>query len=270
MGRSISVTSCHLSGVRVTGELTYIPAYINAAGKRVNAKCIIPVAANSHKGTHKDKNGQTVDGRTDFFDVVAWGKLADIMARSCPKGKALDLLCKPGSYRGKVFNADGSLRTDAAGTAIEVTRVSFTVIDSPAYGEDSKEQIAREIAEGVRPQYWDQKGHPDFDLWTSILKARQAAVWDGRSNKFGFARVVLPKGQLDFSQPGQQAAPTQQYTQPVQQPQQSMPSMVQHAVNTQAPVVTPANAFGRVNQAQPVTPAPTAPAASSMPGGRIF
>ena len=54
-GRSIGLAVAMFAGVRVTGPLTYIPAHINAQGKRINAKCTIPVAKNSHKGTRPDE-----------------------------------------------------------------------------------------------------------------------------------------------------------------------------------------------------------------------
>lgn len=232
-GRSIGLASVHFSGVRVTGPLTYIPSYTKADGKVVPAKCIIPVCKNSHKGTTVKPDGTVEKGRRDYFKLTAWAKLADIMARSCPIGKALDALCEPRSYMGKLHNADGSFRTDAAGTPIDVQKISFNMIVAPVFGEESQNQIDKEIKDGKRPANWDVKGHPDYEMWTNILKARQAYSWDGVSDTFLYARVKRPtNGTVLVGQPQQQVA----------QPQAAMPSMVQHAVQTQvapAPAAVP-------------------------------
>lgn len=266
-GRSIGLAVAMFAGVRVTSQLTYIPAHINAAGKRINAKCTIPVAKNSHKGTRQDGTS----GRTDYFSVTCWGKLADIMARSCPPGKALDLVCEPRSYMGKLFNSDGSLRLDSAGQPIEVPKMSFNVVMSPVFGEESAKQIATEIAEAKRPQNWNVEGHPDYQLWTQILQQRQAYNWDGQSREFLWARVVIPQGvQLDFTQGANanSVPPAAGTTVPSVAPMQTM---VAHAVNT-APAAVPVNnvtpapatgGFQTVNQAQQVPAAPVAPQAGT-------
>ena len=222
MGRSIGQAFTFFAGVRVSNRLTYIPAYIKADGKRVPAKCIIPVARNSHKGHNPDGT----EGRTDFFELTAWGKLADIMARSCPPGKALDVLCEPRTYKGKLFTGDGSgqQRQDAAGVPIEITKMSFNIIVAPTFGEESEKQIAQEIIEGWRPANWNVKGHPDYQLWLENLAKLQAAVWDGRSPDFGWARVVVPQGvQLDFSQAPDRSQQYQQRSQ--RQQSQGRPAM---------------------------------------------
>lgn len=193
------------------------------------------MAKNSHKGTRPDGT----KGRTDYFTLTAWGKLADIMCRSCPKGKALDALCEPRSYMGKLFDANGNIRLDSAGQAIEIPKMSFNIITSPVFGEESAKQIDLEIAERVRPANWNVPNHPDYALWTQVLQSRQAYSWDGTSPTFLFARVVIPQGvQLDFTQgQTQQAAPV---AQPVAQPvfAPNMQTMVQHAVTT-APAAVP-------------------------------
>ena len=235
-GRSIGLAVASFSGVRVTGQLTYIPAYRKSDGQPVNAKCTIPVAKNSHRGTHINRGtGQAEKGRTDYFNMVAWGKLADIMARSCNPGKALDLVTEPRSYMGRLYNADGSPRMDNAGVAIEIPKISFNIIMYPVFGEESQNQITKEINEGLRPANWNVEGHPDYALWTSILKQRAAYVWDGQSPNFLWARVVVPQGvQLDFSQNANatSAAPPAGSTVPYVQNNPNMQTMVGHAVQT--------------------------------------
>jgi len=271
-GRSIGLISCHMSGVRVTNKPTYIPAHINAQGKRINAKCTIPVAKNSHKGTRPDGT----PGRTDYFTLTAWGKLADIMARSCPKGKALDVLTEPRFYRGRLFDTNGNVRLDAAGQPIEIPKISFNMISYPVFGEDSEETIATQIRDAKRPQNWNVKDHPDFELWKTVCKANQAKVWDGQSAEFGEARVVVPQGvQLDFTQGQGNVAPAAGSVVP------SVAGMVQQAVNqqpVQQQVVNPAPAadmqpdprFAQYGQPAAAPAAPVAPTAPAMaPGANI-
>ncbi len=214
MGRAISLKGSFFAGVRVAGELTYIPAHIKN-GKKINSRVIIPIYANSNRGTDQ-KTGE--QGRSDEFKLVAWGKLADVCCKSLPKGKAIDAFADPQSYIGKKYNADGSLHLDVAGMPIEEKKVAFTIMNI-VFGEESTKVIAEEIQKGRRPINWNVPNHPDFQMWIQILQANQAAVWDGRSPKFGYARVIVPQGpgiQLDFSQnapaagfgaPGYNAAP---------------------------------------------------------------
>lgn len=261
-GRSIGLAATTFAGVRVSSTPTYIPAHINAGGKRISAKITIPVAKNSHKGTNQ-KDGSA--GRTDFFTLTAWGKLADIMARSCPPGKALDCVCEPRSYMGKLFNSDGSLKLDSAGQPIMVPKTSFNIVLSPVFGEESQGQIDKEINAGLRPGNWNIKGHPDYELWTSILKQRQTYNWDGQSPTFLFARVVVPQNvQLDFSQNTQQPAAVQPLA---AAPTATVPSMVNHAVMTTPvqPVQTPATNINSVV----VPTAPIAPGAAAVPANPL-
>ncbi len=209
MGRAIGFGSTTFAGLRIAGELTYIPQHTKG-GKLINNRCILPVMVNSNKGTNQ-KTGE--QGRTDSFKLVAWGKLADIMAKSCPKGKALDAICEPHSYLGTVYNADGVPRLDSAGQGIQTTKIAFT-IQRIIFGEEGSKTVAEEIAAGRRPVNWNVPNHADYQLFASMLQARQADVWDGRSPKHGYARVVVPQGPgivLDFTQP---AARTQQVVDP--------------------------------------------------------
>lgn len=205
MGRAIGLAGAFFAGVRVAGELTWIPAHTKN-GKAVNSRCIIPVYRNSHRGTNM-RTGEK--GRVDSFKLVAWGKLADTCCKSLPKGKALDLFSEPQSYEGTLYNMDGSPRLDAAGTVIKTTKVSFTILDL-VFGEESVKQVQEEKQTGRRPWQWDVPNTPDYQLWTKILQDKQHIVWDGRSPKFGYARVIVPQGpgiQLTFAAPPAYTAP---------------------------------------------------------------
>ena len=241
-GRSISIKSAFFAGIRVLGQLTYIPAHMKN-GKEISARATIPVRANSHRGT--DKNGQP--GRKDDFKLTVWGKLADVCARSCSPGKCIDVVCEPNSYLGTVFNPDGSVRMDAAGQAIQVNKVGFTVREI-VFGEESRKFITEEIQAGKRPAGWDTPGTPDAQQWLNVLTQRQAIVWDGQSPLFGYARVVVPSGQgiqLMGQAPAQnvaQNAPVYGGAPLPNQVNQALPP-VQGAVN-QAPVNQPVQQVG--------------------------
>jgi len=199
-GRSIGMAGCFMAGVRIAGDLTYVPAHIKN-GVRINARATIPVYRNSHRGTDQ-KSGEK--GRKDTFKLVAWGKLADTCCRSLSRGTAIDVFAEPHSYLGKVYNMNGSLRTDVAGQPIEINKVGFTILNI-VFGEESDKTVETEIQNGRRPMHWNVRNHQDWALWTAMLQDRQRKVWDGRSPKFEFARVVVPQGpgiQLDFTQPG--------------------------------------------------------------------
>jgi len=187
--RAISMFKSFAAGLRVAGPLTLYPAHFNN-GKFVNARCIIPVYANSNKGTNQDGT----PGRSDTFRMVAWGKLAYICAKSLPVGKAFDCMCTPHSYLGNNYNPDGSLRLDAAGQIIQTSKVAFTIEDI-VFGEESDKTVTQEVQMGLRPANWNVRNHPDYALWTETLKTRQAAEWDMVSPAFGYANVAMPQGQ---------------------------------------------------------------------------
>lgn len=189
MGRAIGMAWAMMVGVRVAGQLTFVPEHTKN-GKLISARCTIPVYRNSHRGTNQ-KTGET--GRTDSFKLVAWGKLAETCAKSLSKGKALDAMCEVQSYLGNLFNQDGSLRLGVDGQPIQIQKTSFTIMNI-IFGEESEKMIAEEIQTGRRPVNWNVPTHPDYALWLDILKRRQASVWDGHSQTFGYARVVIPSG----------------------------------------------------------------------------
>lgn len=251
MGRAIGIAAAFMAGVRVAGQLTYIPAYVKADGSKRSQRCIIPVYRNSNRGTNQ-KTGEK--GRIDSFKLVAWGKLADVAARSLPKGTAIDVFCEPQSYLGTLFNQDGSPRYDNAGQVIQTTKISFTILNI-VFGEDSDKQIDREIAEGRRPQFWNVKGHADYQAWKTILQQKQLVTWNG-GPEFVNARVSLPKdGQVDMSvyTGGQQMVnhtqvPTQQAPNPMAGMSQ-FPNMVAQVANT----------FNPQQPTQAVNPNVTAP-----------
>ena len=196
MARAISIEKAFMSGVRVAGTLTYIPA--GPDGK--NARCIIPVYSNSNRGTNQDGS----PGRSDKYTIIAWGKLADVCAVSCSPGKALDIVARPGSYIGTVYNPDGSPVLNMQGQVVTTRKVSFT-IENIVFGEESAKTVANDIATGIRGANWQNPQHPDYQNWIAKLRARQAMKYQPGMTAFGYARVRMPKAVTNAGfQPQQQ------------------------------------------------------------------
>jgi hypothetical protein len=245
MGRAYSLMTATFSGVRVAGTLTYVPAHISN-GKEVSARCVIPVYANSNKGTDQ-KSGEK--GRSDSFKLVAWDHYADSCARSLPVGKALDVVTRPQSYMGRLFDQNGQVRVDVAGVPIMVEKVSFVILELN-YGEESAKTIDEEIQTGRRPINWDKPNHPDCELWKTVLKNRQKLVWDGRSEKFEFARVSMPRGNNIIMK----QAPAVVYAAPQAQ---NLPGLVENVLNGQQPLFDPMTGRPLVQQNRPLFDAMT-------------
>ena len=198
MARAISIEKAFMSGVRVAGTLTYIPA--GPDGK--NARCMIPVYSNSNRGTNQDGS----PGRSDQYTIIAWGKLADVCAVSCSPGKALDIVARPGSYIGTVYNSGGSPVLNMQGQVVTTRKVSFT-IENIVFGEESAKTVANDIASGIRGANWQNPQHPDYQNWIAKLRARQAMKYQPGMTAFGYARVRMPKAATNA---GFQPQPQQQ------------------------------------------------------------
>ena len=191
-GRSRALVSAQLIGVRVAGQLTYVPAH-KSGGYENNQKVTIPVYANGTRGTKRDGT----PGRSDRFSLVVWGSLADICCRYLNKGRAIDVLCQPGSYQGKDFDPiTQKPRMNPDGTFQMREKIAFTVKEINLAEQSSKYDaiIEAEIREGRRPPCWNIKGHPDVASWNTIKAARKVSVWDGVSDTYENAKVVLPMG----------------------------------------------------------------------------
>lgn len=251
-GRSIGMFFGFGAGLRVGGSvdspelaITFVPAHINAAGKKVGHRCEIPVYCNSNRG-----NGG--EGRTSRFNLVLWGDLARKAALTCSPGKALDVLVELTSYDGRVFQ-DRVALTKPDGTPLTINKVGLTVMRI-VFGEEAQKHIDAEIGRNIRPQGWNNPASPDYQMWANELKRRINLQYTG-GDAFGFARVIQPQGQL---LPPEQASG---YTQP------SAPTAA--APNTPVQAVTAA--FGQP-AAAPVQPtvAPQAPTVPVAPAAAAY
>ncbi len=85
--------------------------------------------------SYKDKNGEWQD-RTDWHDIVAWGKLAEYVGDNVTKGAKVYV---EGSLRSRHVESNGEKRTFR-----EVQAASVIVLD----GADASAQRGRELADG--------------------------------------------------------------------------------------------------------------------------
>lgn len=210
-GRSQSLAMASFTGVRIAGKngvagpegctVRFTPAHFDPTGKPVSSKAEFSV----YRNTVGDS------GRNDPFRMTAWNDLAETCCKSLPPGKAIDVFCEPQSYLGKVYDENRNPRLGADGQPILVRKVGFTIIRI-AFGEDADKRIIYEtsypdvnnpgnprVIWEWRPMNWDKPGHPDVGVWQAIRAERNKATWDGKSDVFGYARVIIPAGRLDWT-----------------------------------------------------------------------
>ena len=248
MGRPLSLAIASFSGIRVAGDssvpgsgIQFTPAHIRQDGKPVSSKAVFTAFC----------NGIGEYARNDPFSFTLWGPRAETFCKCAPPGKAIDVVCEPQSYLGRSFDQNGQVRNDAAGQPIMVRKVGFNILRI-SYGEDATKRIQSEknFSDGNspralwdwRPMFWDNEGHPDNQVWKELCKNRNAANWNGTDPIFGYARLVMPNGTLDWTKinkgltPGTAAAAPGGNPNPqVQQP------AVQQQANPQAPSQIPAS-----------------------------
>ncbi len=175
-GRAIGMASTTFAGVRVAGQLTYVPEYTKD-DKTTKARCIIPVYMN---------NGHS----TSMFRLMAQGEMAAVCCTSLSIGKAIDAIAEPYSYQAFIFNEHGGRMKDITNRALQTTKTVF-IIKNIIFGEEAVKTITAEIATGHRPMNWHDPSHPDYHTWATILKQRQKTVFNVGDRSFGYARVVL-------------------------------------------------------------------------------
>lgn len=222
MGRNAGIFMGFGSNFRVSSQLSYTPGYVRADGVTVNQRVKIPCAMNGLK------NQKTGIAGTDFFQLVAWGKLADFCAKTLNKGRAFDAVVVPHTYQSRYFQNNVPV-AGINGQPLMIDRVGFTITQF-RIGEEAQELIDEEIRAGRRPQFWNTKNHQDNVLWMQIIAARNATVFTAGAPAFGYAKVFLPNLQAPVAA-------------------QNLPNMVHQAfagapapVNT--PAMNPANLFG--------------------------
>jgi hypothetical protein len=164
----------------------YYPAHnkngVNIS-QRLSINAFMNIASSANNG----------EGRSDAITLTAWGKLADICARSMSPGKEFNCLAELHVYDGRVFHNQQPV-TLSDGTVLTTKKYSFTIVRL-TFGEESNKLIQSEIQAGIRPVGYAQIGSPDHAKWVETLKARQAVQFDASKPTFGYAKVIIPQGQ---------------------------------------------------------------------------
>lgn len=178
------------AGLRVAST-TYYPAH-SKNGKNVSARLVI----NAFKNIASSANDG--EGRNEVIQLTAWGKLADICAKSMSPGKEFNSTCDLHVYDGRVFHNSQPVQM-ADGTVLTTKKQSYTIVRL-TFGEESNKLIAHEMqamlnGKPMRPAGWNQVGSADHAEWVLTLKARQAVQFDSNLPTFGYARVIIPAGQ---------------------------------------------------------------------------
>lgn len=184
MGRNAGIFMGFGSNFRVSSQLSYTPGYVRQDGVTVNQRVKIPCAMNGLK------NQKTGIAGTDFFQLVAWGKLADFCAKTLNKGRAFDAVVAPHTYQSRYFQNNVPV-IGTNGQPLLIDRVAFTITQF-RIGEEAKELVDEEIRAGRRPQFWDTKNHQDNLLWLQIIAQRKAVVFNPGLPEFGYAKIFLP------------------------------------------------------------------------------
>lgn len=194
MSSSKSLASVHFSGVRVAGNLQYFPASVRADGKEIQARCVIPVFINTARPTGAN-DGSTI---SHTVRLTAWGKLADVCAKSLPKGKELHATAEPRSYKGQTFYRDGNPVIDQDGQPLKVNKLSFN-IQGISFGSDSNAFLAEEMKAGPNGEaprrgiQWNIPGTPDHAAWMARIEAVKQLQYQVGMKTFGYAEVMAPR-----------------------------------------------------------------------------
>lgn len=195
-GSSRSMFLMAAINVRVAATSTYYPAHSkngNNVDQRIQVRALgnVPSKANQGKGEQVGIN------------VVAWGKLADVLARSMSLGKEFSIEMAPNVYKGQAYYKDPDhkdaaaipvfIDTPAGRKPVMVEKTSYR-IKKIIFGADSNDTIAREIQTGQRPAGWNIPGSADAAAWTTMLKARNEEQYTPGKATFGQSGVRVIEG----------------------------------------------------------------------------
>lgn len=187
---STSMISCTFTGLRVAGSLSYFPGYVKADGKHVDQRVIIPAYANFYSPTDSVPSKK--------FSFVMWGRMAETMCRSLSPGRefsVVNTVAEP--YDKPKKHSNGQVAVDMiTGAQLMETETNYKV--EPGMLTFSREESDKFVEEqkqtGHRPMQWNNAAHPDSQTWAQLKVLRNSEVWNGESEKFGFAKVFMPKG----------------------------------------------------------------------------
>jgi hypothetical protein len=218
------------------GGITYYPAH-SKNGSNVNQRCVIRGCVNIPS---KMKGGAE---KKVYLTFTVWNKLADTMARSCSEGKEFDVLdFEFNQYDAQIYTQDAAgnsvavtLQTPAGPVALKTPRLGITIKEI-RFGGESAKFISRDMERGHRAVGWDIPGTPANIAWKATLAIRNSEQYVPGKERFGFAKVIAPKG------PGIGAYD------PNQKPTYGQAAVATPAATTEAAVMA-ATAAGAINPA---------------------
>jgi len=223
-GHGINVVT--LIDCRIAGPATYIPEHpkqnAQPGDKNIQAQADFTVF-------------QNIRDKKMTFEITAWGKMADVVARGGATGKQVHLVCSLHSFRGKVWfpvpdGAPRSFVTRADGQPLLIEKTGLTLEDI-SFGTDSAKTIQEEIARGFRPVGWNDPANPGYQDWRNRCAQNNALQYQPGMEWFGYAKVKT------YGQPTQQQFNQPQYAQQQgqAQPYNQQNYGFQGATNTQNP-----------------------------------
>jgi hypothetical protein len=183
------MVSCSFTGLRVAGSLSYFPGYVKN-GKHVDQRVIIPAYANYYSPNDAKKSDQ--------FDFIVWGRMAETLCRNLSSGREFNVLnATPEPYESDQKHSNGQVVLDMV-TGVPIRKSETTYKVPPEMFKFSEHESAKLIAQqkqtGERPLNWDNAAHPDSQTWAQMKNLKNSEIWNGASEKFGFAKVFMPKG----------------------------------------------------------------------------
>lgn len=183
-GSARSMQTSSFSGLRVA-SCNYFPAH-SKNGVNISQRCTINAFMNI---ASRANNGE---GQSTVVPLTAWGKLADVCAKSMSPGKEFHCNAKLKGYEARVFhNQQPVVMPD--GTTLTVNKLGFSITEL-TFGEESAKHIANEIQSGIRPADWNMAGSAGYGAWREKLKLRNTLAFDPALPVFGYAKVILPQG----------------------------------------------------------------------------
>ena len=192
-GNGHGINTITLIDCRIAGPADYIPAHpkqnAQPGDRDIQAQADFTVY-------------QNIRDKKMTFEITAWGKMADVIARGGATGKQVHLICSMHSYRGKVWFPvpDGAPRqfvTRADGQPLMIEKVGLTLEDI-SFGVDSAKTIQEEINRGFRPLGWNDPSNPGYQDWRNRCAQNNAIQYQPGMEWFGYARVKT------YGQPAQQ------------------------------------------------------------------
>jgi len=173
--------------VRVSGQLSYTPAYQKPDGTLVQQKVRIPVAQNGYKSP------KTGIASVDFYTLTVWGTLADICCKRCTQGMSLTAGYRLNSYQANRY-FEGTMLLLPNGQPLLEDKIGLEVQRRELhFGQEAAGLIAEEVRTGKRPALWYLQGHEDENVWKAIYTKRNTLRYNGIEPLFGYAKVFLPK-----------------------------------------------------------------------------